>query len=49
MKVKVRQTQNTNNKKDPQKKHHLRTVSKKLLEGLNMFNGTDLTLNYDMN
>ena len=27
-------------KKDPQMKHHLGTVSKKILEGLNMFDGT---------
>ena len=27
--------ENTNNKKDPQKKHHLGTLVRKLLEGLN--------------
>ena len=43
-----RQTWNINNKKDPQKKHHLGIVSKKeLLEGLNMFNGTGLNLTSD--
>ena len=39
---------NTNNKKDPQKKHRLGTVSKKKLEGLNLFHGTNLTLNSDV-
>ena len=34
--------------KDPQKKHRLGTVSKKLLEGLNMFNSTNFTLNSDV-
>ena len=39
---------NINNKKDLQKKHHLGMVSKKeLLEGLNMFNSTNLTLTSD--
>ena len=33
-----------NNKKDLQKKHRLGTVSKNSLEGLNMLNGTNLTL-----
>ena len=37
-----------NNKKDPQKKHRHGTFSKKLPEGLNMFNGTNLTLNSDV-
>ena len=32
------------NKKDPQKKHPLGTVSKNPLEGLNMLNSTNLTL-----
>ena len=32
-----------NKKKDPQKKHRLGTVSKKSLEGLNMFDGTSLS------
>ena len=36
------------NKKDPQKKHRLRMVTKKSMEGLNMFNGTDLTLSSDV-
>ena len=36
------------NKKDPQKKHRLGTVSKKKLEGLNLFHGTNLTLNSDV-
>ena len=36
-------------KKGPQKKHHLGTVSKKkLLEVLNMFNGTNLILSSDV-
>ena len=35
-------------KKDPKKKHRLGTVSKKILEGLNMFNSTSLTLNSDV-
>ena len=35
-------------KKVPQKKHHLEAVSKKSLEGLNIFNGTNLTLNFDV-
>ena len=39
---------NTINKRDPQKKHRLGTVSKKKLEGLNLFHGTNLTLNSDM-
>ena len=44
------QTQNINNKKDLQKKHHLGTVSKKyfLLEGLNQFYGTSITLIFDV-
>ena len=33
---------------DPQTKHRLGTVSKKLLEGLNMFDGTNLTLIFDV-
>ena len=37
-----------NNKKDTQKKHHLGTVSKKILEGVNMLNGTNLTFNSDV-
>ena len=37
------------NKNDPQKKHRLGTVSKiLLLEGLNRFNGANLTLNSDL-
>ena len=37
------------NKNDPQKKHRLGTVSKTpLLEGLNRFNGANLTLNSDV-
>ena len=42
-----RQKCNTN-RNNPQKKHHLRTVSKKSLEGLNIFNGTNITLNSDV-
>ena len=38
---------NINNKKDPQKKHGLGTV-RKLLECLNMFHGTNITLNSDV-
>ena len=38
-----------NNKKDPQKKYRLGTVSKILLEGLNVINGTNLTINSDVN
>ena len=34
--------------KDPQKKYRLGTVSNILLEGLNRFNGTNLTLNSDV-
>ena len=33
---------NINNKKGPQKKHHLGTVSKKITQRLNMFDGTNL-------
>ena len=32
------------NKTDPKKEHCLGTASKKLLEGLSMFDGTNLTL-----
>ena len=35
-------------KKDPQKKHHIGMVSKKLLEDPNMFNGTNLTISSDV-
>ena len=35
------------NKKNPQMKHRLGTVSKKSLDGLNMFNGINRTLNSD--
>ena len=35
-------------KKDPQKKNCLQTVSKKLLEGLNMFKCTNLILSYNV-
>ena len=39
------QTRNTNNKKNPQKKHRLYFF---LLEGLNKFYGTNLTLRSDV-
>ena len=42
---------NRNNKRDPQKKHRLGTVSKKITGGLkhvNMFHGTNLSLNSDV-
>ena len=45
--VKQRQPRNTNNKKEPQKKHRLGMVSK-LLEDLNMLNGTNLILCSDV-
>ena len=35
-------------KTDQQKKHRLETVSKNILEGLSMFNITNLTLNSDI-
>ena len=35
---------NTIHKKDPQKQRRLGTAIKKLLEGLNMFDGTNLIL-----
>ena len=46
LKIQTRQTTKINmtNKKDPKEKHHHGTVSKKSLEGLNMFNGNNLTL-----
>ena len=37
-----------NNKKDAQQKHCLRTFSKRLLEGLNMLNGTNIALRSDV-
>ena len=36
-------------KKNPQKKYRHGKVSKKILEGLNWFPGTNLTLNSDVN
>ena len=36
------------NKKDPQKKHRLRMVTKKINGGLKHVNGTDLTLSSDV-
>ena len=43
------QTWSITNKNDPQKKHHLGTVSKILLvEGLNQFHSANLTLNSDV-
>ena len=42
------QARNANNKKDQPKKHRLGTVSKKILKGLNMFDGTNLTLISDV-
>ena len=39
--------ENTNCKKDPQMWYHIGTVSKKLLEDLNMFDGANLILNSD--
>ena len=39
---------NTNSKNDPQKKHRLGTVFKKITGGLNMFDGTNLTLISDV-
>ena len=41
-------TWNSNNKNDPQKKHHLGIVSKKL-EGPKMFDSANFTLNSEMN
>ena len=35
-------------KKDPQKNFHLERSVRKLLEGLNLFHGTNLTLNSDV-
>ena len=43
------QARNTNNKKDPQKKHRLETTSKKILEGLNMFDGAAHLTLYERN
>ena len=43
-----RQTRTTNTKRDPQKKHCLGTVSKKITRGLNMFDGTNPTLISDV-
>ena len=43
----VRQIRNTNNKKDTQKKHRLNRLVK-ILEGFNMFDGTNLTLISDV-
>ena len=37
-----------NNKKDTQKRHRFGMVSKKILEGLNMLNGTNLTFSSDV-
>ena len=37
-----------NNKKDPQKKQRLGTVSKKITGGLNMFDNTNITLISDV-
>ena len=34
-------TRNSNNNKDPEKKHRHETSVRKLLEGLNMFDGTN--------
>ena len=33
---------------EPWKKHRLETVSEKILEGLNMFNGTNISLHSDV-
>ena len=41
-------TRNTNNKKDPQKSIALKRSTRKLLEDLNMFDGTNLTLISDV-
>ena len=46
--VRQRQTRNTNVKKDPQKNISLERSVRKLLEGLNMFDGTNLTLITDV-
>ena len=46
--AKNRQDGMTDNIKDEQKKHHLETVSKKLLEGLNTFGIANLTLISDV-
>ena len=47
--VKAWQTQNINNTNDPQKKYRLGTASKNiLLEDLNRFYGTNLTLSSDV-
>ena len=47
--MKAKQTQARNNMNDLQKKYRLRTVSKNiLLEGLNWFHGTNLTLSSDV-
>ena len=44
-----KQTRNINSEKDQQEKHHLGTISKrKLMESLNMFDGTSLTLISDV-
>ena len=45
----IANTRQNKNIKDPQQKYRLGTVSKKnLLEGLNRFNGANLTLNSDV-
>ena len=40
-----RRKRNTDNKKDSPKKYNLGMVTKTILEGLNVFNDTNLTLN----
>ena len=46
--LKEKTRQHNRDKKDPQKKHGPGMVSKKILNGLNMFNGTHLSLNSDV-
>ena len=43
------QTSQYDHKKNPQKKHRIWTLSTNILEGLNMFDGTNLTLISDVN
>ena len=45
----IANTRQNKNIKDPQKKYRLGTVSYFLLEGLNQFNGANLTLNSEEN